>query len=72
MIVMMFSTWRTHARYELTDDHWNLIKALFPVQKRGGRWNDHRITLNGMLWILRSGVSMARHARTLREMEERL
>ncbi len=44
------------ARYELTDDHWNLIKALFPVQKRGGRWNDHRITLNGMLWILRSGA----------------
>ncbi len=44
------------AHYELTDDHWNLIKALFPVQKRGGRWNDHRITLNGMLWILRSGA----------------
>jgi transposase len=44
------------ARYELTDEQWDLIKALFPSQKRGGRWNDHRITLNGMLWILRSGA----------------
>jgi transposase len=44
------------ARYELSDEHWNLLKGLFPKQKRGGRWNDHRTTLNGMLWILRSGA----------------
>jgi len=44
------------ARYELTDDEWNLLKGLFPTQKRGGKWNDHRTTLNGMLWILRSGA----------------
>ena len=44
------------ARYELTDDEWNLLKGLFPKQKRGGKWNDHRTTLNGMLWILRSGA----------------
>jgi transposase len=44
------------ARYELTDDEWELLKGLFPSQKRGGRWNDHRVTLNGMLWILRSGA----------------
>jgi transposase len=44
------------ARYELTDDEWDLLKGLFPAQKRGGRWNDHRVTLNGMLWILRSGA----------------
>jgi transposase len=44
------------ARYELTDEQWDLLKGLFPVQKRGGRWNDHRLTLNGMLWILRSGA----------------
>ena len=44
------------ARYELTDEEWNLLKGLFPTQKRGGKWNDHRITLNGMLWILRSGA----------------
>jgi len=45
------------ARYELTDEQWDLLKGLFPPQKRGGRWNDHRITLNGMLWILRSGTA---------------
>jgi transposase len=44
------------ARYELTDDEWNLLKGLFPTQKRGGKWNDHRTTLNGLLWILRSGA----------------
>jgi transposase len=44
------------ARYELTDEQWNLLKGLFPTQKRGGKWNDHRTTLNGMLWILRSGA----------------
>ena len=44
-------------RYELTDDEWNLLKGLFPTQKSGGRWYDHRTTLNGMLWILRSGAS---------------
>jgi transposase len=44
------------ARYELSDGKWNLIKGLFPKQGRGGKWNDHRSTLNGMLWILRSGA----------------
>ena len=44
------------ARYELTDEQWDLLKGLFPPQKRGGKWNDHRTTLNGMLWILRSGA----------------
>jgi transposase len=44
------------ARYELEDTEWDLIKNLFPRQCRGGRWNDHRTTLNGMIWILRSGA----------------
>lgn len=44
------------ARYELTDEQWELIKNLFPKQRRGGRWLDHRVMLNGMLWILRSGA----------------
>jgi transposase len=33
-----------------------MLKGLFPKQGRGGRWNDHRTLLNGMLWILRSGA----------------
>ena len=44
------------ARYEVSDEQWDLLKGLFPKQGRGGRWNDHRTTLNGMLWILRSGA----------------
>jgi transposase len=45
------------ARYELEDRQWDLIKGLMPRQKRGGKWNDHRTTLNGMLWVLRSGAA---------------
>jgi transposase len=44
------------ARYELEDRHWELVKGLMPMQKRGGKWNDHRTTLDGMLWVLRSGA----------------
>ena len=44
------------ARYELSDEQWDLLKGLFPKQGRGGRWIDHRTMLNGMLWILRSGA----------------
>jgi len=44
------------ARYELEDRHWNLFKGLMPRQKRGGKWNDHRTTLNVMLWVLRSAA----------------
>jgi len=44
------------ARYEVGDEQWECLKGLFPIQKRGGKWNDHRTTLNGMLWILRSGA----------------
>ncbi|MFG0292408.1 MAG: transposase, partial [Phycisphaerales bacterium JB050] len=42
-------------RYELTDEQWELIEPLMPKQKPGGRWNDHRTTLDGMMWILKSG-----------------
>jgi len=46
----------TMARYELSDEQWRMLENLFPRQGRGGRWLDHRTTLNGMLWILRSGA----------------
>jgi len=52
-------------RYELTDGQFDLIKALLPENgKRGGQWNDHRATLNGIFWILHSGAQW-------REMPER-
>ena len=42
-------------RYELTDEQWALIAPLMPKRKPGGRWNDHRATLDGMMWVLKSG-----------------
>lgn len=43
-------------RHELSDEGWRLVAPLLPRQARGGRWNDHRTTLSGMLWILRTGA----------------
>ena len=44
-------------RYELTDDQYELIRDVLPVNgKRGGQWNDHRVTLNGIFWILHTGA----------------
>src|SRR5580704_2405180 len=44
-------------RYELTDEQFELIRDLLPANgKRGGQWNDHRTTLNGIFWILHSGA----------------
>jgi transposase len=52
-------------RYELTDEQFELIHDLLPVNgKRGGQWNDHRTTLNGIFWILHAGAQW-------REMPER-
>ena len=47
-----------HVRYELTDEQWSSIQSFFPCNgKRGGQWLDHRIVLNGILWILCSGAA---------------
>ena len=43
-------------RHELSDEEWELIKALLPKQGRGGKWSDHRAMLNAMMWILRTGA----------------
>ena len=43
-------------RYELTDEAWELIGDLFPIQTGKGRpWRDHRVVVNGMLWVLNTG-----------------
>ena len=40
-------------RFELTDQQFAAIEDLLPARgKRGGRWNDHRTTLNGIFWWL--------------------
>lgn len=47
---------RKQARGDLSDAQWALIKDLFPKQARGGKWNDHRLVFDGILWILRTGA----------------
>ena len=43
-------------RGDLSDEQWRLIEGLLPKQKRGGKWNDHRLMFNGIMWILRTGA----------------
>ncbi len=43
-------------RYELSDEGFERLAPLLPTQGRGGRWNDHRTTLNGIFWVLNSGA----------------
>jgi len=47
---------RKQGRGDLSDEQWRLVKPLLPTQKRGGKWNDHRVTFDGILWILRTGA----------------
>lgn len=42
-------------RYELSDEQWALIKPLMPRRRPGGRWNDQRTTLDGLMRVLKSG-----------------
>jgi len=46
------------ARHELSDEAWVRIVDLLPTGgDAGGRpWNDHRRTINGVFWILRTGA----------------
>lgn len=44
-------------RHELSDAQWHLIEDLMPPEGNPGRpWNNHRETLNGMMWILHTGA----------------
>jgi transposase len=47
-----------HNRGDLTNAQWKRLEPLLPAQKpRVGRpSNAHRITINGILWILRTGA----------------
>lgn len=45
------------ARFELTDAEWDLIRPLLPADPpRGGRWNDHRTVISGILFRERTGI----------------
>lgn len=44
-------------RGELTDAAWAAISPVLPVNVgRGGRWRDHRMVINAILWKLRTGA----------------
>lgn len=47
-----------HRRGDLTNTQWQKLKPLLPPQKPtvGRPSNDHRRTINGILWILRTGA----------------
>jgi transposase len=44
-------------RHDLTDAEWARLEPLLPdrTPRRGGRWNDHRQVINGILWRTRAG-----------------
>jgi len=42
----------------LTDDQWDRVKGLLPPNGGRGRpWRDHRMVIDGMLWVHASGAS---------------
>lgn len=50
---------KTSRRYELTDQEWERIKDYFPQRVKGTRgrpYKDIRNTVNGIVWIARSGA----------------
>lgn len=49
-------TGRRQGRGDVSDAQWAMIEPLLPRQRRGGRWNDHRVTFDGMLWVMRTGA----------------
>jgi transposase len=49
------------ARYEVSDELWARIQPLLPVKPRRSRWPgrrplDHRACLNGILFVLLTGI----------------
>jgi transposase len=44
-------------RHAVSDEGWEKIKDLFPANgKKGKQWKDHRLMLDGMLWIVHTGA----------------
>lgn len=45
-------------KYTLTDKQWKKIKDMLPTNGRpGNQWKDHRMVINGILWILKNGAT---------------
>jgi transposase len=48
-----------HTRHDLTDDQWAILEPLLPDRTpiRGGRWMDHRMVVDGVMFRTRSGCA---------------
>src|SRR5680860_372004 len=46
-----------HTRHDLSDDQWRVLEPLLPDRApvRGGRWMDHRLVVNAIMWRTRTG-----------------
>ena len=44
------------SRYDLSDEEWSIIQPLLPKQWRGPKRRDDRQVLNGIFFVLRSGI----------------
>ena len=57
------------ARYELTDAQWDRIAYFFPHPTHwvgaGHPWHPHRPLVNGILWHLHTGGTVARCSRSV-------
>jgi transposase len=48
-------------RVEITDQAWQKIEPLLhEYGQSGGQWRNHRTIINGILWKLRTGFTLAR------------
>jgi transposase len=45
-------------RHDVTDEEWARLGPLLPdlAPRRGGRWVDHRLVVNGVFWRTRCGL----------------
>jgi transposase len=54
--VVFGRSWPVFDRHDLRDEEWERLAPLLPVDPgRGGRWADHRKTINGVFWRARTG-----------------
>jgi len=46
-----------HTRHDLTDDQWAVLEPLLTDRTpiRGGRWMDHRVVADAVMWRTRTG-----------------
>ena len=45
-------------RHEISDEQWAALQPLLPTNNRRGHpWKDHRMVINGILWILNTGAA---------------